>query len=72
MKQKILTQGYSPKGLKLGVSCDADWESRVDRILNSLPEFEMRDYGSSLSEIFVILMCRDPDFNFKRRIRLSK
>ena len=62
----------------LGITCDIDWESRLDKVLDSIIDagykhyFEKRNYGSSLNEMFVVAMCRNPEYNFKQRIRLSK
>jgi len=38
----------------------------------TLQHFRPRDYGSGLPQLGVVLMCRDPHFNFKRRVRFSK
>ncbi|CAN5785335.1 hypothetical protein BH09VER1_BH09VER1_18220 [soil metagenome] len=61
--------------MRLSILCDIHWESRVDLILNELPDyrerFESRDYGRGLNCIAVILMCRNPELNFKRRIKLK-
>jgi len=60
------------------ISCDANWEVRLDIILDALLElgyrehFGQKEYGSGLMGIAIILMCRNPDLNFKRRMRLSK
>lgn len=64
--------------MELFISSDTHWESRVDQVLNELTDhelrqyFEGRDYGSGLAGVSVIFMCRDPSYNFKRRIKLSK
>jgi hypothetical protein len=64
--------------MRLFLSCDADWESRVDQILGDLSKtgyrerFESRDYGSGLGCVSVIFICRDPLLNFKQRIKLKK
>lgn len=48
--------------MRLKLLCDAHWESRVDVVLRQLPStrdfFESRDYGSDLTEIDVVFMCR--------------
>ncbi len=57
---------------------DADWEAKLDKVLSNFSDkgfklyFEKKEYGSSLDEIVVILMCRNPDYNFNQRIRFSK
>jgi hypothetical protein len=64
--------------MKLFISSDAHWESRLGQVLDELTDhkfrqhFEGRDYGSGLAGVSVIFMCRDPSNNFKRRIKLSK
>jgi len=64
--------------MRFNILCDADWESRVDQVLNGLSDFgyrqyfEERDYGSGMIGITVVLMCQDPGLNLKQRIRFSK
>ncbi len=66
------------KYLRLSILADVHWESRVDLVLNELSSFgfrqhfESKNYGSGLAGVSVILMCRDPSYSFKRRIKLSK
>jgi len=60
------------------VLCDADWESRVSKVVSALSDtgylhfFQEHSYGESLKGIVVALICQDPDLNLKRRIRFSK
>jgi len=52
-----------------------NWESKIDHALKVLDlkrVFEGLDYGSSVSGLAVVFMCRDPALNFKQRIRYSK
>lgn len=64
--------------MRLFITCDIYWESRVDWVLEALYEsgyksfFEEQDYGSSINSLVIILMCRDSYLNFKQRIRFSK
>lgn len=64
--------------MKLNILCDSDWESRVSSVLSQLSSsgyhrlFEERDYGIGLLGIVVVIMCRDPKLNFKRRVRFAK
>lgn len=64
--------------MRLNILSDANWESRVDLVLNALSDFnyrsyfQERDYGTGLIGVTVVFMCRDPALNFKQRIRLSK
>jgi len=59
------------------ITCDANQESGVGEIVGELSgptenHFASLDYRSGLSVLGVVLMCRDPALNFKRRIRFSK
>ena len=54
-----------------------NWESKLDhalKVLHLTRSFDQRnhDYGASLAEISVVIMCRDPDLAFKQRIRYQK
>ncbi len=61
-----------------GILADMNWESGVRETLELIPNreffdfFYSKDYGSDLNSIFIILMCRDTEYNFKQRIRLVK
>ncbi len=63
---------------KFNIIADIDWESYIDNTLNYLADtgfrryFLEQDYGSSLNEVVVCLMCQDPDLNLKQRVRLVK
>ncbi|WP_295794145.1 hypothetical protein [Mucilaginibacter sp.] len=64
--------------MRFNILCDADWESGIDKVLSALSGFGYRrifdekDYGSSIDGITIILMCKNPEFNFKQRIKHSK
>jgi len=64
--------------MKFDVTCDANLESGLNELLNELYDsgfnayFSDRIYDNSGIELFVVLMCRDPNLNFKQRIRFSK
>lgn len=64
--------------MKLFTSSDAHWESGLGQVLDELTgykfrqHFDERDYGSGLTGLSVIFMCRDPVYYFKRRIKFSK
>ena len=64
--------------MRLNILSDANSESRVDRVLDALSDFnyrsyfQERDYGTGLIGVTVVFMCRDTALNFKQRIRLSK
>jgi hypothetical protein len=64
--------------MEVSVSGDFYWEARLDQVIHTLsgPEyqqyFDERDYGDGLNRIGVMLVCQEPEFNLKRRIRLTK
>jgi hypothetical protein len=63
--------------MDLRITCDADQKSGVGEVVGDLSgptrkHFASRDYGSGLPGLGVVLICRDPGLNLKRRIRLSK
>jgi hypothetical protein len=57
---------------------DANSESKIQEVTRSLNDgafkeyFRTKQYDNSEFEIFVVLMCRDPELNFKQRIRFAK
>jgi hypothetical protein len=64
--------------MELNILSDSQWESRVDVVSKELSSsryreiFASRNYGSGLSALIIILMCRNPELRFKQRIRFSK
>ena len=64
--------------MRLFITCDSSWESKVDKVLNKLFDtgynsfFENQNYGSSLNCIAIVLMCQNPRLNLKRRIRFVR
>ncbi len=62
----------------LFLTYDANQEAGLDFILTKWNEDKIEDffapmnYGSSLNDVSLFLICRNPDLNFKQRIRLSK
>ena len=60
------------------ITTDSWWEAHVDKVVFLIDDtgyeqyFSEQDYGTSLEGLVVVLMCRNPDLNFKQRIRLSK
>lgn len=64
--------------MKLFISSDAHFESGLGQVLDDLTDhgfrqyFQGRDYGRGLGGVSVIFMCRDPSYDFKRRIKHSK
>lgn len=64
--------------MKFGITCDAWWETKVSEVLNIFPIretfdfFYLKNYGADLTDIFIVLMCRHTEYNFKQRIRFVK
>jgi len=61
--------------MRVSILSDAHWESKVEhatRTLSVASYFAERDYGAGLSCLSVILMCRDPALQFRRRVRLDR
>lgn len=61
-----------------GISADINWESGLRETLGLIPSSEFFDffytknYGYDLNSVFVMLMCRNNELNFKQRIRFLK
>src|SRR6266567_5212704 len=64
--------------MDLDITADIDEASGVGEVLISLWRagykryFEARDYGSGLAAVGVVLMCANPELDFKRRLRFVK
>jgi len=64
--------------MDFGITADSWWETRVSDTLHLIPIREFKDffylknYGNDLIDIFIVLMCRHPEYNFKQRIRFVK
>ncbi len=75
---KISTIGAPIPKMTMFITCDAWWESKVDKVLGDLEDlgyrrfFEEKDYGESVAEIGIILMCQRASLNLKQRIRFAK
>ena len=75
---KISTIGAPIPKMKMFITGDIFWESKVDKVLGDLERldyrsfFEDKDYGESVAEIGLILMCQRASLNLKQRIRFSK
>ncbi|SRR6266581_3315421 len=75
---KISTIGGPIPKMKMFITCDAWWESKVDKVQGDLADlgfrrfFEDKDYGASVAEIGLILMCQRASLNLKQRIRFVK
>jgi hypothetical protein len=63
-----------------GISCDFSWETKVSEFLdltnsreNNIREFfQDKKYGEKPNEIFIVLVCHEPELNYKQRKRFSK
>src|SRR6266851_2136485 len=75
---KISTIGAPIPKMKMFITCDIWWESKVDKVLDDFADlgfrrfFEEKDYGESVAEIGIILMCQRASLNLKQRIRFAK
>jgi hypothetical protein len=63
--------------MNFGISAYSWWETKVADSLSlfvseNLKIFFSKYYGSDLNDIFIVLMCRQPEHNFKERIRYIK
>ena len=60
------------------VTSDANWETGLSKLVSGFNNnaasdfFDKKNYGSSLTGLSIVLMCRDPNLVFKQRIRFSK
>jgi hypothetical protein len=61
--------------MRVFVTADANWESKVDHVLKVLElrqHFERLEFGSSLVGLSLVLTCRSPEHEFNQRIRLDQ
>ena len=64
--------------MDFGITCDINWESKVDDVLGLIPHrdfkdfFYLKNYGSDINRIVIGLMCHEKECNLKRRIRYAK
>ena len=59
------------------ITSDANQESGIGPVVDKLSgptraHFQSIDYGPGLQKIVVVLMCRNPEYDFKKRIRFLK
>jgi len=62
--------------MRVTITSDANAESGVGRVVDETSgptwhHFAPKTYGEGMRGLCVVLMCRDPELNFKRRIRFS-
>lgn len=58
--------------MRVRITSDSNWEAKLDHAMKPLAlgsVFESRDYGDDLNTLCLVLMCRDEDLKFKRRVR---
>lgn len=60
--------------MRLFITSDSHWESRVDRVLGELSggfeeKFARKTYGRGVVEFGIVVMCRRPEVEFHRRRR---
>ena len=64
------------KIFKFNILCDIDWETKVDKALDSFSgiqrHFEIKNYGVDLNGIVLVFMCQPADLGLKQRKRFSK
>lgn len=64
--------------MRLNILCDADWEAKVDKVLDAFSNsgyrrfFEERRYGGGIEGIVIGLICQDPSLKLKQRIKYAK
>ncbi|NHF65938.1 hypothetical protein [Xanthomonas hortorum] len=62
--------------MQLRLTSDANWEARTGRVMEVLVNradfFSEKFYGSGLSKLVIVLMCRLPELDFRKRVRFSK
>jgi hypothetical protein len=61
--------------MRVSILSDTHWEAKVEHATRTLSLdnfFAERDYGPNLTSLVVVLMCRDPELKFKRRVRLNR
>ena len=63
--------------MDLCITCDANAESGVGEVIDEISgptrrHFRTKDYGVGMTDMGVVLMCRNPKLNFERRIRFVR
>jgi hypothetical protein len=65
--------------MQFNITSDSNHETKVgDQVTTQFPRRKLEDwlhfknYGNDLVRIGLILMCRDPEYNFKQRIRMDR
>lgn len=65
--------------MRFGIVSDTNYETKIgSQVTIQFPARELEDwlhfknYGNDLVDIGIILMCRNPEYNFKQRIRMDR
>lgn len=64
--------------MRFDIISDTNYEAKIDQVTDTFPARELEDwlhfknYGSDLVDIGIVLMCRNPEYNFKQRIRMDR
>lgn len=63
--------------MHLRITCDVNEGSGVGEVVGEISgptrrHFVPKDYGIGLAGVAVVLMCRDPERNFQRRLRFAR
>jgi hypothetical protein len=64
--------------MKFNIVSDTNYEAKVDQVTDTFSSREVEDlmhfknYGSDLLGIVLVLMCRNPEYNFNQRIQMDK
>ena len=62
--------------VNIWMTCDANWETYTPRILDVLLEgvdfFEQRFYGGEVERLSLIMVCREPEFEFSQRSKFYR
>lgn len=64
--------------MRFSIVSDTNYEVKIEQVTDTFPARELEDwlhfknYGNDLLSIGIVLMCRNPEYNFKQRIRMYR
>lgn len=64
--------------MRFDITSDTHHEAKIYQFMDAFRATELqywlnfKNYGNDLEEIFIVLMCRNPEYNFKQRIRMDR
>ena len=64
--------------MRFGIVSDASYEAKISQVTGAFHARELEDwlhfknYGGDIVDIGIVLMCRNPEYNFKQRIRMDR